>query len=121
MGLTSRPQSKSSAKSAAGSGGRAYHATAAKNKDKLKSDHDSTMSANPAAQQDQFGSRHNDDKAKLEQRRITKPRGASDLAFRESAQDESPARGAKNRQAGRRSSPKARKAAKVDAKAKAKA
>ena len=78
----------------------------AKNKDELKSDRDGTMSKNPAVQQDQFGSRHNVDEAKKQQRRGGQPGGPQDLAFRESAQDTQPDRGLKNKLPGRRSKAK---------------
>jgi hypothetical protein len=72
------------------------------NKNNLKSDHDASLSANPAAQQDQFGSKHNHDKLAKQQRETGQPGGKSDLSFRESAQDTSPARGSANKKPGRR-------------------
>lgn len=71
-------------------------------RDQLKSDTDETVGTKPAAQQDQFGSRHNQDKVKRDQRRTEKPRGKQDVAFRESAQELPPKRGEKNREPGRR-------------------
>jgi hypothetical protein len=72
--------------------------TTAKNKDRLKPDRQKNMAGKPAANKDQFGSRHNEDAITKEQRRGGGPAiGRQDFAFRESAQDTRKGRGAKNR------------------------
>ena len=82
------------------------------NRDHLKSDHDARIGINPAARQDQYGSRHNRDEGKLAQRRAGKPSGKQDLSFRESAQDLRANGERKNKKPGRRFKPKlAKKAA----------
>jgi hypothetical protein len=77
--------------------------TSAKNKDRLKPDRQKNMAGKPAANQDQFGSRHHDDAVKKEQRRAGKPAsGHQDFAFRESAQETRVVKGERNRKPGRR-------------------
>jgi hypothetical protein len=97
----SRPQSSRNSNHAQGSKA-AQRNQPTHNKNNLKSDHTAALSANPAAQQDQFGSKHNHDKVAQQQRATGQPGGKSDLAFRESAQDTQPTRGAANKQPGRR-------------------
>jgi hypothetical protein len=103
MSKISQPQSQRNSNQSRGADARANRGNTAKNKDTLKSDRTSSMAANPAAQKDQFGSRHNADHVKKEQRRTGRPGFKSDSAFRESAQDTRTGKGAKNRQPGRRS------------------
>lgn len=88
MARSSKGSTKSQGRAAKAPSGHTGH-----NKNELKHDHDARAAANPAAQKDQFGSRHNADSLKKEQRKTTKPAGKSDLAFRESAQDVEPVRG----------------------------
>jgi hypothetical protein len=71
-------------------------------RDHLKSDRDAMAGGNPAAQRDQYGSRHNADDVKAAQRQHGRPRGRQDLAFRESAQDVQPDRGRANKMPGGR-------------------
>lgn len=71
-------------------------------RDQLKSDTDETLGTKPAANLDQYGSRHNQDKVKRDQRRLEKPKGKQDLAFRESAQELRAHRGERNKEPGRR-------------------
>jgi hypothetical protein len=75
--------------------------TTAKNKDNLKSDRKARAAANPVAQQDQFGSHHNEDNIKKEQRRKGRTSGQN-LAQRESGQDTQRNRGGANKQPGSR-------------------
>jgi hypothetical protein len=72
--------------------------TTAKNKDHLKSDRKARAAANPAAQQDQFGSRHNEDNIKNEQRKKGRTSGGGqNFGLRESAQDTQRNRGGANK------------------------
>ena len=101
MAIRSQSQ-RPTTKQASGTTPRAQRAVTAKNKDALKSDRQENMAGKPGAQKDQFGSHHNHDKLKTQQRVAGTPGGKSDLAFRESPQEIRPERGAKNRQPGRR-------------------
>jgi hypothetical protein len=89
-------QSPRSSNEYRGADARALRGSTARNKDKLKHDHDARAAMNPEAQQDQFGSRHNRDDIKAEQRRKGRPHGRN-LAARESAQDTQPDRGRANK------------------------
>jgi hypothetical protein len=97
MGISSRPQSQRSGNQSRGTDVRAMRGTNSKNKDTLKADRTNNMAGKPAAQKDQFGSRHNNDNITKEQRRAGTPNGPSDLAFRESAQETRGTTGKKNR------------------------
>ncbi|HVX86991.1 MAG TPA: hypothetical protein VH253_19560 [Phycisphaerae bacterium] len=89
-------QSQRNSSRSRGADTRALRGATARNKDKLKHDHDARAAINPEAQQDQFGSRHNRDNIKAEQRRKGRPHGPN-LAARESAQDIQPNRGKANK------------------------
>src|SRR4051812_14531719 len=65
----------------------------------LRSDRDRQA---PNAKRDQFGSAHNEDDVKAQQRRLGRPSGKQDLAFRESGQDLRAATGGRNKKEGRR-------------------
>ncbi len=83
--------------------GAAARTTRPQNKDHLKSDRTSMMAGNPAAQRDQFGTRHNKDAVgKTQKSRRNTIAGEPRLDLRESAQDTAPKRGQRNRQPGRR-------------------
>lgn len=82
-----RPQPQRDSNSSGGTDVHAMRGTTARNKDKLKSDHDRTMSAKPAARKDEFGSDHNVDKRVEAQVRKGREQGRANLEFRESGQD----------------------------------
>jgi len=84
---SSRPQPQRDSNSSGGTDVRSRRGTTAKNKDKLKSDHDRTMSAKPAARKDEFGSDHNADHRVAAQVRKGREKGRANLEFRESGQD----------------------------------
>ena len=81
MGISSRPQSQRNSNQSRGTDARAMRGTVAKNKDQLKSRRVENMAGKPAAQLDQYGSRHNDDNLKKEQRRAGAPRGTRGFRF----------------------------------------
>src|SRR3982750_1806482 len=68
----------------------------------LRSDRDRQPGVAPAAKRDQFGSAHNEDAIKAQQRRLGRPAGKQDLGFRESGQDVRRPTGARNKKEGRR-------------------
>lgn len=85
-----------------GTDARSKRGTRTKNKDELSSDRDNTMSVKPAANKDEFGSRHNQDMRKAEQYRMGREKGWQNSSFRESAQDERAATGKRNKTGTRR-------------------
>jgi len=68
----------------------------------LRSDRDRLAGVAPAAKRDQFGSAHNEDAMKAQQRRLGRPSGKQDTAFRESGQDLRGPTGVRNKKEGRR-------------------
>lgn len=81
---------------------RATRGTKSRNKDKLKSDRDRTMSAKPGAHRDEFGSEHNVDDRKTAQRRKGRQGGRQNLNQRERPQDVREETHPRNKEAGRR-------------------
>ena len=96
-----RSQSQRGSSQARGTDVRSQRGQQSRVRNTLKHDRDANMPANPAAQRDNFGSRHNADNVKSSQRARGRKKGPN-LAQRESAQDTQPNRGAKNKQPGRR-------------------
>ncbi len=96
-----QPQSQRNSNQSRGTDARAMRGTTAKNKDNLKSDRKARAAANPVAQQDQFGSRHNADNIKAEQVKKGR-RPGQNLAQRESGQDTQRNRGGANKLPGSR-------------------
>ena len=101
MGMSSRPQSQRSSNQTRGTDARSQRGQQARSRNTLKSDRDNTMSTKPVAQRDQYGSRHNADDIKGNQKRRGRTAGAN-LEQRESAQDLQPNRGGANKLPGRR-------------------
>jgi hypothetical protein len=104
MGMSSRPQSQRSPQQNRGTDTRSQRGQQARVRNTLKSDRDNTMMTKPVAQRDQYGSRHNEDDMKGNQKRrgrVSNP-AEQNFAQRESAQDIQPDRGGRNKLPGRR-------------------
>ncbi|MGN6369182.1 MAG: hypothetical protein ACTHN5_13055 [Phycisphaerae bacterium] len=101
MAMT-RPQSQRDSNQRRGTDARATRGLRAKNKDHLKSDRQENMAGKPGAQKDRFGSGHNRDEVRAQQKKFGRPRGKQDLAFRESPQEKRKVTGERNREPGRR-------------------
>lgn len=87
QGRKNAPQPQRSSNSTRGVDAQTMRGTKSMNKDKLKSDRDRTLSVK-GANQDQFGSGHNNDKRTKSAKQLRGgPRAERDLAYRESQQD----------------------------------
>jgi hypothetical protein len=97
-----RPQPQRSSVQNRGTDAQGQRGQQVRSRNTLKSDRDNTQSTKPAATRDRYGSRHNEDDIKKHQRQLGRPAPGQNLAFRESAQDTQPDRGARNKQPGGR-------------------
>src|SRR5437867_1645156 len=96
MGNSTRPQSQRSGAQSRGTDVGAKRGGQGRSRNTLKSNKDNLI-----ARRDRYGSRHNEDDIKAQERRLGRPAGR-DLAFREAGQDTQVNRGAKNKLPGRR-------------------